>query len=133
MSKGISLSLDSEAFNGFKLDFKQLLNSTLSTMQEKEVDQASITAKFEITLIQSGNPNLDAPESDSERYVTIPMFKHKITASMKLQSEKTGTLGGMDFELIWDKEAGTFAMVPITGDQPSMFDEGYGYEEDGDV
>lgn len=130
--KTFSLSLDNETFNGFKVDFLQLLNATLSTMQEKGVDQASITAKFDITLTKTGNPNLNAPDAESEREYIAPLFKHKIVAAMKLQSEKTGTLGGKDYELLWDRYAGTFVMVPLNGYQPSMFDEEYGgdYEYD---
>lgn len=130
MSIGISLSLESNAFNGFKQDFKTILNNTFETMQEKDVDKATVTAKFEIALIPSINPNTDAPDSAAERSFVAPMIKHKITANMKLQSEKAGVLGGPDWELVWDRSSGTFAMVPVKGDQASMFDDAYEYEED---
>lgn len=96
MSIGIFLSLESEAFNGFKQDFKTILNNTFETMQEKDVDKATVTAKFEIALIPGINPNTDAPDSAAERSFVAPMIKHKITANMKLQSEKAGVLGGPD-------------------------------------
>lgn len=130
MSIGISLSLESNAFNGFKQDFKTILNNTFETMQEKDVDKATVTAKFEIALIPGINPNTDAPDSAAERSFVAPMIKHKITANMKLQSEKAGVLGGPDWELVWDRSSGTFAMVPVKGDQASMFDDAYEYEED---
>lgn len=129
MNNAVELSLESEAFNAFKADFKQLLNSTLNTMQQKDVENASITAKFEISLQTGGNPNLRAPDSEDEREIIMPMFKHKITAAMQLKAEKSGFLGGPDFELVWDRNSGTFAMIPIGSDQTSIFDELYEDEE----
>lgn len=128
MSK-MELSLDSEAFNGFKSDFRQLLNSTLNTMQQKDVVTASITAKFEISLQPCANPNLGAPDSVGEREIIMPMFKHKVTASMHLKAEKAGFLGGSDYELLWDRVSGNYVMVPIADNQSSLFDDNYGYEE----
>ena len=126
MSDKITLSMRSEAFNDFKFDFDRLLNTTLNTMQEKGVDVATITAKFEISLEQGID---ESSSGELARPITIPMFKHKITANMKLQSELSGTLGGMDFELVWDRASSTFAMVPVKSAQASMFDD-YDDEED---
>lgn len=131
MSK-MELSLDSEAFNGFKADFRQLLNNTLNTMQQKEVETASITAKFEISLQPCANPNLGAPASAEEREIIMPMFKHKVTASMHLKAEKAGFLGGSDYELLWDRASGNYVMVPIADNQSSLFDDNYDYEEAGE-
>lgn len=131
MSK-MELSLDSEAFNGFKADFRQLLNSTLNTMQQKDVETASITAKFEISLQPCANPNLGAPDSPEEREIIMPMFKHKVTASMHLKAEKAGFLGGSDYELLWDRASGNYVMVPIADNQSSLFDDNYDYEEAGE-
>lgn len=63
----------------------------------------------------------------------MPMFKHKITAAMQLKAEKSGFLGGPDFELVWDRNSGTFAMIPIGSDQTSIFDELYEDEEGEEV
>lgn len=124
------LSLDSETFNDFKSDFKSLLNNTINTMQQKDVETASITAKFEITLLTVPNPNLDAPDSSGEREITIPSFKHKVTAAMQLKSEKAGYVGGDGYELQWNRLAGAFVLVPIKDSQTSMFDRGgYDYDE----
>lgn len=131
MSK-MELSLDSEAFNGFKSDFRQLLNSTLNTMQQKDVETASITAKFEISLQPRVNPNLGDPDSTEEREIIMPMFKHKVTASMHLKAEKAGFLGGSDYELLWDRTSGNYVMVPIADNQSSLFDDNYDYEEAGE-
>lgn len=132
MSKPIALTLDSEAFNAFKSDFQMLLNSTIATMQQKEVEDATITVKFDIQLQPAANPNVDAPGSDGERDITMPMFKHKVTAAMKIKSEKSGFVGGPDYELVWDKESRAWAMKPVKDSgQASLFD-GYDYAGEDD-
>lgn len=129
MNKPLDLSLDSDTFSAFKYDFKSILNRTVRAMQEKEVDDAQIAVKFEINLQRGGNPNLRAPEDALEREMTIPMIKHKITASMRYKSEKSGFVGGPNYELVWSKEAGAFVMVPVKDEQFNMLDDGYGYED----
>lgn len=125
--KPIELTLESEAFNAFKQDFHMLLNSTLATMQQKEVEDASIAVKFDISLQTLVNPNVDDPESSAERDVVVPMFKHKVTAAMKIKSEKSGFVGGPDYELVWDKRSQAWLMKPIKDAQISAFDDDYGY------
>lgn len=127
MQKPIKLTLESEAFNAFKQDFHMLLNSTLATMQQKEVEDASISVKFDISLQTLANPNVDAPDSSTEREVVVPMFKHKVTAAMKIKSEKSGFVGGPDYELVWDKQNQAWTMKPIKDTQTSLFDSDYDY------
>ena len=136
MSKPMVLNLDSEAFNAFKSDFNMILRNTLSTMQQKEVEDASITVKFDISLLQRVNPNVDAPDSPGERDITSPTFKHKVADSMKIKSEKGGYVGGLDYELVWDKTKSDYVMKPIKDNHTSIFDDDYRYdpepEEDDD-
>ncbi len=128
MSKPMVLNLDSEAFNAFKSDFNMILRNTLATMQQKEVEDASITVKFDISLLQRVNPNVDAPDSPGERDITSPTFKHKVAASMKIKSEKGGYVGGPDYELVWDKTKSDYVMKPIKDNQTSIFDDDYRYD-----
>lgn len=118
MSNPIYLTLDSEAFNGLKLDFQVVLNNTIATMQMKDVEHASITIKLDVGLTPAATPNIDAPDSESERDITIPMFKYNVAAEMKTKSEKKGIAGGPDYELVWDKEKHVFAMKPIPTRKP---------------
>lgn len=128
MSKSMVLNLDSEAFNAFKSDFNMILRNTLATMQQKEVEDASITVKFDISLLQHVNPNVDAPDSPGERDITSPTFKHKVAASMKIKSENGGYVGGPDYELVWDKTKSDYVMKPIKDSQTSIFDDDYRYD-----
>lgn len=128
MQKPMVLNLDSDAFNAFKSDFNMILRNTIATMQQKGVEDASITVKFDILLLQQANPNVDAPDSIGERDITSPTFKHKVTASMKIKSEKGGYVGGPDYELVWDKDKRDYVIKPIKDNQTSIFDDDYHYD-----
>lgn len=129
MNKPMALNLESEAFNAFKADFNMILKNTLTTMQQKEVEESSITVKFDVLLMQLLNPNVDSPDSSGERSITSPTFKHKITANMKIKTEKGGAVGGRDFELYWDRDKRDYIMRPIKDGQTSMFDD-YDYDQE---
>lgn len=122
------LTLDGDGLAEFKQDFNTLLNNTILMMQEKNVEDASISVKFDIVLLDVVNPNLDDPASDSEQEIKVPTISHKITATMKTKAEKSGTTGGFDYKLVWDGENCAYAMVE-TGVQTSIFDEG-GYDDE---
>lgn len=128
MQKPMVLNLDSDAFNAFKSDFNMILQNTIATMQQKGVEDASITVKFDILLLQQANPNVDAPDSIGERDITSPTFKHKVTASMKIKSEKGGYVGGPNYELVWDKDKRDYVIKPIKDNQTSIFDDDYHYD-----
>ncbi len=128
MQKPMVLNLDSDAFNAFKSDFNMILRNTLLTMQQKDVEDASITVKFDISLLKQANPNVDSPDSIGERDITSPTFKHKVAASMKIKAEKGGYVGGSDYELVWDKDKRDYVMKPIKDNQTSIFDDDYRYD-----
>ena len=110
---GRELSLDGAALHDLKTDFNTLLTRTIRTMREKNVEEAAVTAKLEITLTTSDNPNLYAPDSAEERERVIPEFKHKVTATMKIKEEAAGETGGEEYELLYDSDVGAFVMVVI--------------------
>lgn len=128
MQKTMVLNLDSDAFNAFKSDFNMILRNTLLTMQQKDVEDASITVKFDISLLKQANPNVDSPDSIGERDITSPTFKHKVAASMKIKAEKGGYVGGSDYELVWDKDKRDYVMKLIKDNQTSIFDDDYHYD-----
>lgn len=110
---GRELSLEGEALRDLKTDFNTLLTRTIRTMREKNVEEAAVTAKLEITLTTSDNPNLYAPDNTEERERVIPEFKHKVTATMKIKEEAAGETGGEEYELLYDSNVGAFVMVAI--------------------
>lgn len=128
MQKPMVLNLDSDAFNAFKSDFNMILRNTLLTMQQKDVEDASITVKFDISLLKQANPNVDSPDSIGERDITSPTFKHKVAASMKIKSEKGGYVGGPDYELVCDKDKRDYVIKPIKDNQTCIFDDDYHYD-----
>ena len=117
------LTLDGEAFAAIKQDFNSMVARTLDTMQQKDVDSASITLKLEI----------DFPEGkiDDDSGFLFPVFKHKVSAAMQFKSEKSGYFGGSDYKLIWDRVTKSWKLAPIDSDQMSI-DDNWPYEDDGE-
>ena len=124
MEQGYRLSLDGPAFNGMKKDFDSLLTRTILAMQDKGVEDATITAKVDIRLTTEGNPNVNAPDSPEEQEYIAPRFKHKVTAAMQIKDEMSGVTGGKKFELVWDGKSDAFVMRPVEEDrdQTTLFD-----------
>lgn len=125
------LTLDSEAFNALKSDFNQMLRKTLTTMLQKEGEVADVKITLKITLVKMDTPEGD--EGEPGRELIIPKFEHKITAQMAYKDEKSGSVGGIDYELVFDKDKGEYIMRKIKGAQRSLFDQdddesGYEYE-----
>ena len=131
MAQGYKLSLDGPAFNSLKTDFDRLLTTTIAKMQDKGVEDATITVKLDINLMTEGNPNVNAPNSPAEQEYIAPEFKHKVTAAMQEKQEASGKTGGKKYELIWDGKGGAFVMQKVS-DNPNQMEiwdqSGYGGE-----
>lgn len=135
MSKNVyALNLDSDAFNSLKTDFNQILRQTLSTMLQKEGEKAELKLSLKITLTEGMAPDLQEHKYESEREIIIPKFDHKISSVMQYKDEKSGHVGGAEYELVWDKDSCTYVMRPIKDAQMNLFDavedESYSYEEE---
>lgn len=134
--KEYALTLDSDAFNSLKSDFNQLLRQTLSMMLQKEGEKAELKLSLKITLTQGAVPDLEEHRYAAEREVIFPKFEHKISSVMQYKDEKSGFVGGTEYELVWDKEKCAYVMRPIKDAQLSLFDEpeddGYAYEGNDD-
>ena len=119
------LSIEGDALNGLKMDINRMINNTILTMQQKDVETATITAKLEITCPKGA--------TQSENLILFPTFRHKVSAAMQFKAETTGFFGGPDYQLVWDGRTGKWNMQKID-DQMSMDDmsEDYAYsgEED---
>lgn len=78
---------------------------------------------LKITLMEGF---IDAEEEGSMREVVMPKFEHKISTVLQYKDELSGILGGSEFELAWDAEAGTWAIRPVDDRQLSLFDNSHG-------
>ena len=118
----LTLTMESEAFNGLKTDFNQVLRRTLTNMERKESEQAELTVKLKISLEKDTAPDFREVKGKAERDIVRPTFTHKISSVMQIKCEKSGVLSG-DYELVWDEERGDYIMRPIDDGQLSLFDE----------
>lgn len=117
-----NLTLDGEVMSELKSDFNSMLTSTINTMQQKNVDSASVILKLEINFPES--------ETADEIGFLFPTFKHKVSASMQFKSEKSGYFGGNNFKLVWDYVLKEWKMVRIDEEQVK-FDDSYVYQHEG--
>jgi hypothetical protein len=131
--KAYELTLESDAFNALKSDFNMLLRKTLSTMIQKEGEKAELKLSLKITLTQGETRDLDEVRYEAQREVILPKFEHKISTVMQYKDEKSGFVGGAEYELVWDRAKGAYVMRPIKDGQMNLFDYSdkpeYEYEE----
>lgn len=118
----LSLTMESEAFNGLKNDFDKVLRRTLTNMERQNSEQAELTVKLKILLKRDVVPDLDETKYSAERDIVKPTFTHKVSSVMQTKCEEGGVLGG-DYELIWDEASGDYVLRPINDNQLSIFDE----------
>lgn len=121
-TKGFELNLKSDAFNSFKSDFDSMLKHTLYTMQQKEGEEAQISITFKITLAKDTAPDHEITAYEAERDVIIPKIDHKMKSKITIQDEKSGTVGGPKFELVWDPEEHEYVMRKIEDGNLRLFD-----------
>lgn len=117
------LNLNSDAFNGLKLDFNNMLRKILATMTQKESENGEITIKLKITLTEGMAPDIKNSSYHADREIFSPKFEHSITSTIQIKDKATGYVGGDDYELVWDKRQGEYVMLPVKDAQKSFFDE----------
>ena len=127
-----ALTLSSDAFNALKSDFNQLLRQTLTSMENKEAENATLTVKLGISLSKEMIPDSSVVSHDAQREITRPKFDHKVNSVIQYKSEKCGSLCG-DYELIWDKNLGEYVLCMITNGQICLFDDKFSTNENPEI
>lgn len=122
----LTLNIDSNAFAAMKEDFNKVLRRTLSNMQTKESDAATLTVKLSISLSEIEVPDLNASSDFATRKAYKPRFDHKINSVMQIKTEESGSLKG-EYELVWDEDEQDFVMRPIDNGQRTLFDDDVPY------
>lgn len=131
------LDFDSDTFEDMKRDMTFVLQRLIGNMEEKGSNEGTMTLKIDITMIKEFIPNYSPDIKGETREVSKPQFKHKVTSAVKISDEKSGSLNN-EMECIFDKETGTYVMVPIANTQQrSIFDADFQKkdesEENGEV
>lgn len=129
MENTMQLSLNGNTFAGMKEDFDAILGRTISNMESKGAEEATITLKLNISLAKEETTPLDA--DDDKKEIVRPDFKHVISSVMQVKAKKTGALSG-DYELVFDKDEDKYVMRKIEDGQLSIFDAVYENEDEVD-
>ena len=114
------LTIEADAFNVLRNDINQILRMTLNNMIQKDGEKAELKISLKIALTQGFAP--DPEEDDMERQILIPKFEHKVSSVMQYKEEKSGILGGAEYELVWDKDKREYVMRPIKDMQICLFE-----------
>lgn len=122
----LTLNIDSNAFAAMKEDFNKVLRRTLSNMQTKESDEATLTLKLNIRLTEMVVPDYSSHDTFATRTIHNPRFDHKINSVMQIKTEESGSLKG-EYELVWDEDEQDFVMRPIDNGQRTLFDDDVPY------
>ena len=118
MQENKVLSLNGDAFSELKEDFDSILDKTLSNMQEKNADSATITIKLGIELSSEIVSDANHPEGDLK---VKPTFKHDVSSVMQIKAKRSGILSGEN-ELLYNKETNEYILVPIDDGQITFFE-----------
>lgn len=119
----LELSMSSDVFNQFKMDFDRVLSRTLGNMEKHESEEAEISIKLKIDFTKDLVPDNQVYAYNAEREAVLPTFSHKISSVMKIKDETSGKLGG-NYELVWDKETKQYILRPINSGGP-LFNSEY--------
>lgn len=114
MHNTMTLSLNSDTLNSFKMDFDNILRQTISKMLENNEVEGSLSAKITILLVKM-------VDEDGQEY-TRPVLKHDVKSVVQAKSSAQGALMG-DYALEWNPELCQYALVPSDQRQMSLFDE----------
>ena len=114
------LTIEGTAFNVLRNDINQILRMALNNMIQKDGEKAELKISLKIALTQGFAS--DPEEDDMERQILIPKFEHKVSSVMQYKEEKSGILGGAEYELFWDKDKREYVMRPIKDAQLSLFE-----------
>lgn len=112
---GMALSLNDNTFVALKDDFDNMIGRTIGNMEMKGADEATITIKLTVSLEKTS-----VTAENGVRDITRPTFKHDISSVMQVKDKMSGQLKG-DYELVYDKESGTYYMQRVEDGQMDMF------------
>jgi len=118
IKNAMQLSLNGDTFTALKEDFDSILARTLSNMETKGANEATITLKLGVSLEKA---MLTFGEDMEQKETVKPTFKHDISSVMQVKDKKSGSISG-DYELVWDNDEHKYVMRAITNGQLTLFD-----------
>ena len=106
------ISIYSDAFQKLRDDFGKMMNETITNMQRKGSETATLTIKLDIEIEKTFENVKTKDGKIGVRDVFIPRFSHKTTSAMQIKSQITGAFEE-ECELIRDPATGKYMLSPI--------------------
>lgn len=105
IQEGNTLSIENSCFISMRTDLDAMLQSTIDKMISKQSDEATITLKIGISLVDAviGQP------------VKKPTITHKVTSAITTKESVDGYVAG-DYSLYFDDDDGLYAMRELPPD-----------------
>jgi hypothetical protein len=105
IQEGNTLSIENSCFISMRTDLDAMLQSTIDKMISKQSDEATITLKIGISLVDAviGQP------------VKKPTITHKVTSAITTKESVDGYVAG-DYSLYFDDDEGLYAMRELPPD-----------------
>lgn len=110
---------DDDIFEFMKLNFDEMLNNILFSMQKKESDSGELTLKLKISLSTETKEQFDNIFGKETISYIKPKFEHKITSSIQIKDERSGSFNE-DYKLV--SEDGKYYVQKIEDIQQNIFD-----------
>ena len=117
----LELTLNSNTFAVLKADFDNVLQKTLTNMQQKGSEAAEVKVSLKISFDKGVVSDISSDNLDGQKEVIIPRFAHKVASVLQIKDEISGTLGG-EYALVYDAGRQDYVMREIISPQTSLGD-----------
>ncbi len=117
----LELSLNGNAFAVLKADFDNVLQKTLTNMQQKGSEAAEVKISLKISFDKEVMSGIQINNLDGQKEVVIPRFDHKVASVLQIKDEVSGSLGG-EYALVYDNVRKDYVMREIVSPQTTLDD-----------
>lgn len=117
----LELSLNGNAFAVLKADFDNVLQKTLTNMQQKGSEAAEVKIGLKISFDKEVMSGIQINNLDGQKEVVIPRFDHKVASVLQIKDEVSGSLGG-EYALVYDNVRKDYVMREIVSPQTTLDD-----------
>lgn len=103
------VTLDSHYFTEMRMDLNRYISGALRSMEEKNMNSASIGLKIDIILVHKDIEDENAPTG--ERHAVVPDITYKLALTMQAKADTKGNIVRSDHELVRGDDGDYYIMT----------------------